>query len=106
MSKPRKPRQIKKRKLKLARRPVSKSKRKSIWNVGYKNQRQSIWHIKTDNFDRYYLVSTSIDHSEVMIFTCDRNGKVENWLEVYRNCTHDVFDHIYHIKGYYKIITQ
>ena len=61
-----------------------------------KNERQSVWHVKTKDLDRHYLCSTSIDHSEVMIFRCDAHGEVEDWLEEYCNY-HQVLNHHDHM---------
>lgn len=73
--------------------------------VASRNERQSIWHVKTEDLDLHYLVSTSFDHSEVMIFQCDENGEVKDWLEVYCSYT-QVFNHHNHMERYYKDITQ
>lgn len=70
-----------------------------------KNERQSVWHVKTEKIDCHFLCSTSFDHSEVMIFKCDKNGEVEDWLEGYCNYK-EVFHHHVHMERYYKDITQ
>jgi hypothetical protein len=73
--------------------------------VASKNERQSVWHVKTEVLDRHFLCSTSIDHSEIMIFECNKDGTVEDWIEVYCNYT-QVFNHHDHMERCYKDLTQ
>jgi|NOAtaT_7_FD_contig_111_564178_length_2481_multi_9_in_0_out_0_4 hypothetical protein len=72
--------------------------------VASKNERQSVWHAKTEVLDCHFLCSTSIDHSEVMIFECNKDGTVEDWIEVYCDYT-QVFNHHDHMERYYKEIS-
>lgn len=61
------------------------------------NGRQSVWQV--DN--NYYVVSTSIDSSELMIFKADNQGKIISWQDLYVDYN-DVRCHHYHLEKFLK----
>lgn len=43
------------------------------------NERQTFWSHK----DNYFIASTSIDGSEIMVFSATKEAEVEHWGELY-----------------------
>lgn len=56
------------------------------------NGRQSFW----EHNGNYYICSTSLDNSEVMVFKANPEGKVIDYLDLYVNYT-KVNSHDYHM---------
>jgi hypothetical protein len=66
--------------------------------VKYTNAKQSVW----EKDGKYYLCSTSLNYiREVMVFKCNSEGKVEDWLELY--CSrYYVENHSFHMSQWNK----
>lgn len=61
------------------------------------NDRQSMW--VYGRFDTSVIVSTSIDNTEVMIFFCNKDGKVLDWAEQYVSYE-NLNDHEFHMEQF------
>jgi hypothetical protein len=60
-----------------------------------KSCKQSLWTMD----GKYYLISTSLDSSEVMIFSADEHGSVTDYMDLYVSYE-NVFDHASHAKDF------
>lgn len=63
--------------------------------INNKNYGKTLWSIDSE----YYICSTSLDNSEVMVFQSDSNGNIVDYMDLYVSYT-QVDNHAYHMEQF------